>query len=215
MYREVLGQDPGWIDGIVRARRSRRLPVVLSEAEVEALLTALDGVSWLRAMLLYGARLRLSECLSLRVKDADVARSEITVREGKGNKDRVTVLPTAVKEALATQLDRVRKLYEGNRQAGRARVPVPPPVPGALLLTMLPDPVLLPVTVLVVKVVEPLLQIPAPLPVRPFAPPPPRLVLLPLMMLLVATSVPALQMPPPSPPFPAMVFPSPEPPLPV
>ncbi|MCK6553572.1 phage integrase N-terminal SAM-like domain-containing protein [Candidatus Binatia bacterium] len=80
LYREVLGCDPGWLDGIVRARRPRRLPVVLTRAEVGELLGGLAGVHWLMAMLMYGAGLRL------RVKDLDFERGEIVVREGKGTR---------------------------------------------------------------------------------------------------------------------------------
>lgn len=125
LYKAVLGQDPGWIEDVVRARRPRRLPVVLSGAEVEALLGALEGVHWLMAILLYGAGLRLGECLSLRVKDVDFARNEILVRQGKGDKDRVTMLPMVVKDALAEQLARTRTLYEREVQEGRGRVPLP------------------------------------------------------------------------------------------
>lgn len=103
LYQQVLGCEPGWLDGIVRAKRGERLPVVLTCAEVQALLAALDGVAWIMAMLLYGAGLRLMECLRLRVKDIEFCRNEIVVREGKGNKDRVTMLPGAVKDPLQAQ----------------------------------------------------------------------------------------------------------------
>lgn len=102
LYQQVLGCDPGWLDGIVRAKRAERLPVVLSRREVQVLLEALDGVSWLMAMLLYGAGLRLIECLRLRVKDIEFSRNEIVVREGKGSKDRMTMLPGAVKGPAGT-----------------------------------------------------------------------------------------------------------------
>ncbi len=85
---------------IVRAKRPQRLPVVLTRPEVDALLGALDGASWIMAMLLYGSGLRLMECLRLRVKDIDFLRKEILVREGKGNKDRVTMLAARVSERL-------------------------------------------------------------------------------------------------------------------
>jgi integrase len=91
LYREVLGRDPGWMEDIVRARRPPRLPIVLTRSEVDGLLAALSGVPWIMATLLYGAGLRLSECLRLRVKDLDFARHEIAVREGKGSTDRVTI----------------------------------------------------------------------------------------------------------------------------
>jgi len=95
LYRDVLDLDPGWLDDVVRAKRPARLPTVLTRSEAEALPCGLRGVSWLMAMLLYGAGLRLKECLRLRVKDIDFSRHEIVVREGKGNKDRMTMLPAA------------------------------------------------------------------------------------------------------------------------
>ncbi|MBI5503413.1 MAG: phage integrase N-terminal SAM-like domain-containing protein, partial [Deltaproteobacteria bacterium] len=96
LYKQVMGRDPGWLDDVARAKRPQRLPTVLTRPEVEAILGALDGVSWIMAALLYGAGLRLTECLRLRVKDIDFTRNEILVREGKGNKDRVTMLPLTV-----------------------------------------------------------------------------------------------------------------------
>jgi integron integrase len=125
LYKEVLGQDPGWLDDVVRAKRPQRLPVVLPRQEVEALLAALDGLSWVMAMLLYGSGLRLMECLRLRVKDIDFTRNEILVREGKGDKDRVTMLPVAVKEAFLKHLDRVRQLHERDLKAGLGHVQLP------------------------------------------------------------------------------------------
>ena len=100
LYKDVLQQDPGWLDDVVRAKRAQRLPVVLTRPEVEALLAALDGVPWIMALVLYGSGLRLRECLRLRVKDIDFTRREILVREGKGNKDRVTMLAAAVEYPL-------------------------------------------------------------------------------------------------------------------
>jgi len=125
LYKEVLERDPGWLDGVVRAKRPRRLPVVLTRPEIEALLAALDGVAWIMAVLLYGSGLRLMECLRLRVKDIDFTRNEILVREGKGDKDRVTMLPAAVKERLLRHLDRVRRLHERDVKAGLGRVQLP------------------------------------------------------------------------------------------
>ncbi len=99
--RHVLGLKLGWLDDIVRAKRPQRLPIVLTRSEVKALLGALEGVHWIMASLLYGAGLRLLECLRLRAKDIDFSSHQILVREGKGNKDRRTMLPAAVKEPLA------------------------------------------------------------------------------------------------------------------
>ena len=133
LYKDVLECDPGWLDDVVRAKRPQRLPTVLTQPETEALLGALCGVSWIMALLLYGAGLRLKECLRLRVKDVDFTRNEIVVREGKGKKpalspvegDRVTMLPTAVKEPLAAHLARVRRLHDRDLQAGLGRVQLP------------------------------------------------------------------------------------------
>jgi integron integrase len=125
LYRGVFGRDPGSLAGLVRAKRPHRLPVVLTRPEVSALLGALHGVNWVMAMLLYGAGLRLRECLRLRVKDLDFTRNEIVVREGKGNKDRVTMLPASVKESLAAHLERVRQVHERDLAAGFGRVQLP------------------------------------------------------------------------------------------
>jgi len=125
LYQHVLGCDPGWLDDIVRAKRPQRLPVVLTRAEVGALLAALKGVRWMMTMLLYGSGLRLEECLRLRVKDVEFTRNEIVVREGKGKKDRVTMLPGAVKEPLTRHLEHVRQLHNGDLQAGFGRVQLP------------------------------------------------------------------------------------------
>lgn len=125
LYRHVLGSDPGWLDGVVRAKQPRRLPVVLTRGEVEALLAQLDGVVWIMAMLLYGSGLRLQECLRLRVKDVEFATGEIAVREGKGGRDRVTMLPAAVAAPLRRHLERVRRLHESDLGAGLGRAPLP------------------------------------------------------------------------------------------
>jgi len=125
LYKDVLECDPGWLDDVVRAKRPHRLPTVLTQPETEALLRGLHGVSWIMAMLLYGSGLRLRECLRLRVKDVEFDRNEIVVREGKGKKDRVTMLPTAVKEPLAAHLARVRRLHERDLEAGLGRVQLP------------------------------------------------------------------------------------------
>jgi integron integrase len=125
LYQHVLGQDPGWLDDIVRARRPRRLPIVLTRFEVERLLAALQDTAWLMGSLLYGSGLRLIECLRLRVKDIDFTRHEIVVREGKGNKDRVTVLPRTIEPALETHLERVRRLHTADLQSGFGVAPLP------------------------------------------------------------------------------------------
>jgi len=114
LYRDVLGIQLRWMDGIVRARRPERLPTVLSRTEVAALLGALDGRDRLMAALLYGAGLRLVECLRLRVKDVDFEKREIIVRAGKGNKDRVTMLPESCREPLIAHMRTVRQQFEAD-----------------------------------------------------------------------------------------------------
>jgi integrase len=104
LYREVLGIELPWLDDVVRAKRPLHLPVVLTRDEVCAVLQRLDGVPRLMAVLLYGAGLRLLECCRLRVKDVDFATSQITIRDGKGHKDRATMLPAAVKAGFIVVL---------------------------------------------------------------------------------------------------------------
>lgn len=111
LYREVLRVDLPWLKGVVRAKRPRRVPVVLSRDEVTRLLAAMDGRAWLLASLLFGTGMRLMECLRLRVKDIDFARNEIVVRDGKGGKDRRTVLPRLLVEPLQREIERVRTLH--------------------------------------------------------------------------------------------------------
>lgn len=125
LYREVLAIKLPWMENVVRAKGSRRLPVVLSKGEVALVLRNLAGRNWLMASLLYGSGLRLMECLRLRVKDVDVARNEITVREGKGAKDRRTVLPASLKDALLRQMDEVRVLHVADLGAGFGAVSLP------------------------------------------------------------------------------------------
>ena len=118
LYREVLETELPWLDGVERAKAPKRLPVVLTQAEVQAVLSRLSGTHWLIGGLLYGAGLRIMECLRLRVKDVDFARGEILVRDGKGFKDRLTMLPAAVSVALQEHLVRVRALHERDVAAG-------------------------------------------------------------------------------------------------
>ena len=125
LYREVLGADLGLLDGVTKAKSSRRLPVVLTEHEVRVVLAQLGGVQWLVASLLYGAGLRLMEAVRLRVKDLDFARREILVRDGKGAKDRVTVLPAKLAEPLRQQLAKARELHDKDRLAGYGEVQLP------------------------------------------------------------------------------------------
>lgn len=125
LYRDVLARDLEWLDGVVRAKRPVRLPVVLSRAEAAALLGHLHGVPRLMASLLYGSGLRLLECCRLRVKDVDFDRREITVRDGKGRKDRVTMLPAGLAAPLAAQIERVRRQHAEDLRAGAGSVELP------------------------------------------------------------------------------------------
>jgi integron integrase len=125
LYKEVLESELPWLDNVEQAKAPKRLPVVLTRAEVQALLTRLDGTHWLMASLLYGAGLRLMECLRLRVKDVDFSRKEILVRDGKGFKDRVTMLPVALVEPLRTHLERVRELHRQDIADGFGAVYLP------------------------------------------------------------------------------------------
>ncbi len=125
LYEHVLERPLDRIEGIVRARKPKRLPVVLTREEVEAILTHLDGAPLLVCTLLYGAGPRLLEGLRLRVKDLDFGRGEITVREGKGQKDRVTMLPEALRQALQDHLRRVRQQHETDLKSGLGQAPLP------------------------------------------------------------------------------------------
>lgn len=125
LYREVLETKIGLIQGVVRAKRPRRLPVVLTKEEVKKVLGCVSGTSWLMAMLLYGAGLRLMECCRLRVKDIDFSRNQIIVRAGKGDKDRHTVLPVAAKEPLLRHLQAVKRQHEEDLRRGLGRVVLP------------------------------------------------------------------------------------------
>ncbi|MBI4590660.1 MAG: integron integrase [Candidatus Rokubacteria bacterium] len=125
LYREVLELDLPWLDGVVRAKRPQRLPVVLTRDEVRAVLQRVEGVPRLMACLLYGAGLRLLECCRLRVQDVDFAANQIVVRSGKGDKDRVTMLPAALKTALARHLDGAREQHRRDLQAGAGWVELP------------------------------------------------------------------------------------------
>jgi integron integrase len=118
LYQQLLQVDPGQIDGVVRATRPRRLPVVLNRQEVRAVLAALRGVPHLVCLLLYGAGLRLLDALRLRVHDLDWVRNEILVRDGKGHKGRITLLPLAAREALRVQLDEARRVQERDAAEG-------------------------------------------------------------------------------------------------
>jgi len=125
LYREVLRKEIGYVDGVIRAKRPHRLPVVLTRQEVKSTLVALGQSDWLMVMLLYGAGLRLMECLQLRVKDIDFASNQILVLAGKGDKDRHTMLPTAVKDRLAKHLGAIKRQHQSDLERGMGRVALP------------------------------------------------------------------------------------------
>lgn len=125
LYKEVLKLDLPWLGEIVRAKKPVRLPVVLSIAEVQQVLAQLHGELWLMASLLYGSGMRLMEVVRLRVKDVDFSRREILVRDGKGMKDRVTLLPQCLLEPLRLHLAEVRALHRSELAAGRGDVYLP------------------------------------------------------------------------------------------
>lgn len=125
LYREVLALELPWMENVVRAKRKPRLPVVLSRGETANLLRSMSGRDALMAGLLYGSGLRLMECLRLRVKDVDFSRCEITVREGKGGKDRKTMLPASLKAALQLQVEQVRVQHLRDLEAGHGAVHLP------------------------------------------------------------------------------------------
>ena len=125
LYREVLGIELPWLENLTRAKKPQRLPVVLTVAEVKAILVRLDGRNALMANLLYGAGLRLMEVLRLRVKDVDFGMRQITVRDGKGFKDRVTMLPESLIEPLQRYLQKVKEIHQEDLRAGFGEVYLP------------------------------------------------------------------------------------------
>ncbi len=125
MYREVLDIQLPWLDKVTRAKRPRHLPVVLTRDEVRSVLGEMDGIYSLLGRMLYGSGMRLMELIRLRVKDIEFTRSEIVVRDGKGAKDRMTMLPESVKADLQAHLAWRRDLFEQDRQAGKASVYLP------------------------------------------------------------------------------------------
>jgi integron integrase len=125
LYKEILATRLPWLDDIVRAKRPKKLPVVLSKDEVDRLLLECDGTVGLILRLLYGTGMRIMECATLRVMDIDFGAREIIVRHGKGAKDRVTVLPEGVTEALRGHLGRVQAVHDDELAAGRGDVELP------------------------------------------------------------------------------------------
>jgi integron integrase len=125
LFREALGHEPGDLSGYELSRRGRRLPTVLTRPECTRLFEALTGTARLMAELMYGSGLRLTELLRLRIKDVDLERAQILVRAGKGDKDRVTMLPASLTGRLVTHRELLRKLFEKDRQDGLPGVWIP------------------------------------------------------------------------------------------
>ncbi len=125
LYKEVLRIELPWLNAITRAKKPPRLPVVLTHEEVKRLLSNMEGTHCLMASLMYGTGMRLMECVRLRVKDIDFLRHEILVREGKGGKDRVTILPASLIPALQQHLIRVRQRHQQDCEEGFGEVYLP------------------------------------------------------------------------------------------
>jgi integron integrase len=125
LYRDVLKQDLPWIDNIERAKRPAKVPVVLTPEEVRAIISKLQGTSRLMAQVLYGCGLRLMECVRLRVKDVDFGYLQITVRDAKGGRDRITMLPVSLVEPLRRQIEKRRLIHEEDLAAGHGKVYLP------------------------------------------------------------------------------------------
>lgn len=125
LYKEVLQVELPWINGVERAKVSRRAPTVLTREEIARLFAQMSGTHALMARLQYGTGMRVMECLRLRVKDADLVRREIIIREGKGARDRVTMLPATLVEPLRMHLEAVRQLFELDRREGVPGVELP------------------------------------------------------------------------------------------
>jgi integron integrase len=125
LYRHVLGREIGALGEVIRARKPKRLPVVMTREEAKTVLSHLNGDKWLMGMLMYGAGVRLMECLRLRVQDIDFSRSEILVRNGKGAKDRITMLPESLKAPLQDHLKKVKAIHDRDLADGCGRVVMP------------------------------------------------------------------------------------------
>lgn len=125
LYKKVLNIEPDWIEGMVRAKRPKRLPVVLKRDVVMKLLNQLSGTQKLLAFLIYGSGLRLMEAARLRVKDVDFDYGQLIIRAGKGDKDRVTILPDSLREPLKKQFELARRYYELDRQEASPGVELP------------------------------------------------------------------------------------------
>lgn len=125
LYREVLEIKLPWMDDVIRAKKKTRIPVVMTPNEVQRVLANMEGKYWLMASMMYGTGMRLMEIIRLRVKDVDIHRREITVREGKGGKDRRTMLPATLINAIEQQIERVSQLHIQDSEQGSDPVYLP------------------------------------------------------------------------------------------
>ncbi len=125
LYKHVLDRELGRIEHVVRAKKPRRLPVILTAGEVKSVLDQLEGVCRLVAKLLYGSGLRLNECLEVRVQDLDFGQNQIVVRDPKGGNDRYTLLPTLLQPAIKEQLHKAKRVHERDLRRGYGRVQLP------------------------------------------------------------------------------------------
>ena len=125
LYKKVLQVDLDWIDDVVRAKRPKRLPVVLTKTEVNTLLSAMTGTSSIVVRLLYGTGMRLMEAVRLRIQDIDFDQNQIVVRSGKGDKDRITMLPASMADELMRHFQKVRDLHNNDLEEGYGRVYLP------------------------------------------------------------------------------------------
>nr|WP_181550579.1 integron integrase [Desulfosalsimonas propionicica] len=125
LYRNVLGIEFGELKDVQRAKKSRKLPVVFTKDEIRQIITQLEGYKWIMAQCMYGAGLRVMECVRLRVKDIDFGYGQVLVRDGKGAKDRVTMLPEVLKEPLKLHLEKVKSVHDRDLKAGFGSVYLP------------------------------------------------------------------------------------------
>ena len=125
LYKEALNQNLDWLQNVKSAKRPERIPVVLTKTEVESVLSSLEGVNWMAGHILYGAGLRIMECVRLRVKDIDFEMNQITVRNGKGKKDRRTVMPNVIKDVLTRHLLKVKAIHKSDLSSGYGEVYLP------------------------------------------------------------------------------------------
>jgi integron integrase len=125
LYKEVLEMELPLLKHVKRAKRPERLPVVFSKSEIKAIMAHLDGIYWIMAQLLHGAGFRLMECIRLRVKDIDFEYRQILVRDGKGKKDRMTMLPKVIENSLHQHLQKIKIIHQKDVAAGYGEVYLP------------------------------------------------------------------------------------------